>query len=141
MALLEGSMFENSTIVVFLSIHTCNASSQIFYYFKRAFPFFLFRFHMHIFLRVYHNFLTTSLSWYYFFKYLPPKQFYITKIILLLSSIPSINHLVIPKILLEGLVIIHGITRLLMLGIEDNESIIFCYSRLLRRYVFEKIIP
>ena len=40
MALLEGSMFENSTIVVFLSTHTCNASSQIFYYFKRAFPFF-----------------------------------------------------------------------------------------------------
>ena len=33
MTLLEGSTFENSTIVVFLSIHTCNASSQIFYYF------------------------------------------------------------------------------------------------------------
>ena len=40
MTLLEGSTFENSTIVVFLSIHTCNASSQIFYYFKRAFPLF-----------------------------------------------------------------------------------------------------
>ena len=38
---------------------------------------------------------------------------------------PSINHLVIPNILLEGLVIILGITRLLMLGIEDNESTIF----------------
>ena len=38
---------------------------------------------------------------------------------------PSINHLVIPNILLEGFLIMHGVTRLLILGIEDNESIIF----------------